>query len=127
QVFRWHKAAVLRVATCAMVNTVNMVFTVWSLSFATSIVGLERSTMLLVSVIANAVALLAIPAAALLSDRIGRKPVFIIGAVGAGGMMFPYLGAVSAGHWPVLLVFGAIMSGCAGSLWDWLSIARACR
>src|SRR5690625_1403925 len=84
QVFRWHKAAVLRVATCGMVNTVNMVFTVWSLSFATSIVGLDRSTMLLVSVIANAVALLAIPAAALLSDRIGRKPVFIIGAVGAG-------------------------------------------
>ena len=97
QVFRWHKAAVIRVAVCAMVNTVNMVFTVWSLSFATSIVGLERSTMLLVSVIANGVALFAIPAAALLSDRFGRKPVFITGAVGSGLMMFPYLGAVSAG------------------------------
>src|SRR5699024_12357528 len=88
QVISYHKVAVLTLATSAMVNTVNMVFTVWSLSFSTSIVGLERSTMLLVSVIANAMALLAIPATALLSDRIGRKPVFIIGAVGAGVMMF---------------------------------------
>ncbi len=116
QVFRWHKAAVLRVAVCAMINTVNMVFTVWSLSFATSIVGLERSTMLLVSVIANAVALLAIPASALLSDRFGRKPVFITGAVGAGLMMFPYLAAVSSGNWTLIFICGALMSGCAYSL-----------
>lgn len=115
-VFRWHKAAVLRVAACAMVNTVNMVFTVWSLSFATSIVGLERSTMLLVSVIANAVALLAIPLAALLSDRVGRKPVFITGALGAGLMMFPYLAAVSSGNWTLIFICGAIMSGCAYSM-----------
>ncbi|MCF2586875.1 MFS transporter [Brevibacterium sp. UCMA 11752] len=115
-VFRWHKAAVLRVAACAMVNTVNMVFTVWSLSFATSIVGLERSTMLLVSVIANAVALLAIPAAAILSDRIGRKPVFITGALGAGLMMFPYLAAVASGNWTLIFICGAIMSGCAYSM-----------
>ncbi len=120
-VFRWHKAAVLRVASCAMINTVNMVFTVWSLSFGTSIVGLERSTMLLVSVIANAVALLAIPAAALLADRIGRKPVFITGALLAGGMMFPYLGAISNGNWTLIFVCGAIMSGgfysMANAIW----------
>ncbi|MGO2153112.1 MAG: MFS transporter, partial [Brevibacterium aurantiacum] len=115
-VFRWHKAAVLRVASCAMVNTVNMVFTVWSLSFATSIVGLERSTMLLVSVIANGVALFAIPLAAILSDRIGRKPVFITGALGAGLMMFPYLAAVSSGNWTLIFICGAIMSGCAYSM-----------
>lgn len=115
-VFRWHKAAVLRVASCAMVNTVNMVFTVWSLSFATSIVGLERSTMLLVSVIANGVALFAIPLAAILSDRIGRKPVFITGALGAGLMMFPYLATVSSGNWTLIFICGAIMSGCAYSM-----------
>lgn len=110
-VFTWHKTAVLRVAACAMVNTVNMVFTVWSLSFATSIVGLERSTMLLVSVTANAVALLAIPVASALADRVGRKPVFIIGALCSGLMMFPYLGAVSAGNWTLIFVTGALMAG----------------
>lgn len=120
-VFRLHKRAVIRVAFCAMVNTVNMVFTVWSLSFATSIVGLDRSTMLLVSVTANGVALLAIPAAALLSDRIGRKPVFITGALTAGFMMFPYLASVSSGNWTLIFLCGAFMSGgcysMANSIW----------
>lgn len=110
-VFASHKAAVVRVAACAMVNTVNMVFTVWSLSFATSIVGLERSTMLLVSVTANAVALIAIPASSLLADRIGRKPMFVIGSVCSGLMMFPYLGAVASGTWTLIFICGAIMAG----------------
>jgi hypothetical protein len=107
----------MRVAVCAMVNTVNMVFTVWSLSFATSIVGLERSTMLLVSVIANAV------------SRCWRSQPPLCSLTGSGAnrcsspapsesglMMFPYLGAVSAGNWTLIFVFGAIMSGCAYSL-----------
>src|SRR5699024_12187635 len=81
QVFRWHKAAALRVATCAMVNPVNMGFTVWSLSFATSHVVLERSTRLLVAGSATAVALRPVPAAARLSGRPGRKPRCLIGPV----------------------------------------------
>ena len=114
--FRYHKAAVARVALAAMVNTVNMVFTVWSISFATSVVGLDRSTMLLVPVVVNAVALLAIPLAALLADRIGRKPVFIAGAIGAAACMYGYLGAVHSGSWPLIFLLGILMSGCFYSL-----------
>src|SRR5699024_12712537 len=61
-------------------------------------------------------ALAALPAAALSADRIRRIAVFMVGAVGAGVMMFPYLGAVSTGNWPLIFVFGALMSGCAYSL-----------
>src|SRR5699024_12451658 len=50
-----------------------------------------------------------------LSARIGSKPVYISGAVGAGVMVCPYLGAVSTGNWPLIFVFGARMSGCAYS------------
>jgi MFS family permease len=109
--FKYHKTAVARVAAAAMINTVNVVFLVWSLSFATSVVGLDRSTMLWVSVTANAVALLMIPVAATVADRIGRKPVFIAGALGAAVMMYPYLAAVHAGNWVLIFVLGAIMSG----------------
>jgi MFS family permease len=108
---KYHKTAVLRVAAAAMINTVNVVFLVWSLSFATSVVGLDRSTMLWVSVVANAVALLMIPVAAVVADRVGRKPVFITGAVGAAAMMYPYLAAVHAGNWALIFLLGAIMSG----------------
>lgn len=111
-----HKTAVARVACAAMINTVNVVFLVWSLSFATSVVGLDRSTMLTVAVVANAVALAAIPLAAILADRIGRKPVFIAGVVGPAVLMYPYLAAVSAGDWTLIFVFGAILSGCFYSL-----------
>ncbi|HEY4614207.1 MAG TPA: MFS transporter [Citricoccus sp.] len=113
---KYHKAAVLRIACAAMINTVNVVFLVWSLSFATSVVGLDRPTMLLVSVIANAVALVVIPFGAMLADRIGRKPVFLAGVIGPAVMMYPYLAAVSAGNWVLIFVFGAVLSGCLYSL-----------
>jgi MFS family permease len=108
---KYHKAAVIRIAAAAMINTVNVVFLVWSLSFATSVVGLERSTMLLVSVSANALALLMIPVVAIVADRIGRKPVFIAGVVGPAVMMYPYLQAVAAGNWTLIFVLGVILSG----------------
>jgi MFS family permease len=113
---RHHKAAVLRIAGAAMINTVNMVFTVFSVSYATNGVGLERSTMLWVPVCANAVALLAIPLVARLADRIGRKPVFIAGVVGPAVVMYPYLAAISAGNWFLVFAFGVLMSGLLYSL-----------
>ena len=53
--------------------------------------------MLWVAIVANLVALATIPFWAMLSDRIGRKPVFIFGALGSGALMFAYLGAIAAG------------------------------
>lgn len=114
--FRYHKAALIRVAAAAMINTVNVVFTVWSLSFATSVVGLDRSTMLLVPVLANAVALLAIPVSGMIADRMGRKPVFLIGALGSGFAMTAYLNAVQSGNWVAIFVVGVIMSGLLYSM-----------
>ncbi|MGJ0182971.1 MFS transporter [Corynebacterium glyciniphilum] len=110
-VLKYHRAAVIRVAFAAMINTVNIVFTVWSLSFATSIVGLDRSTMLWVTVTGNICALVSIPLAGSAADRFGRKKVFITGALGAAVVMYPYLMAVNAGNWPLIFVLGAVMFG----------------
>ncbi|MGO1320913.1 MAG: MFS transporter [Galactobacter sp.] len=111
QTLRFHKLAVLRIAGCAMVNSVNMVFTVFSVSFATNGVGLDRSTMLWVPVVVNLVALGAIPLAARISDKIGRKSVFIVGVVGPAVLAYPYLWAISVGSWPLIFLFGILMSG----------------
>lgn len=110
-VLKYHRAAVLRVSFAALVNTVNIVFTVWALSFATSIVGLDRSTMLWVTVIGNICALVSIPLSGSAADRFGRNKVFITGALGSAVMMYPYLMAVNAGNWTLIFVFGAIMFG----------------
>jgi MFS family permease len=109
--FRDHWPAVLRVALAAMASTVSTIFAVYALNFAVDTKGLDQTTMLWVAIVTNVVALAAIPAWATLSDRIGRKPVFIFGAVGSGALMFAYLGAIDSGKYPLIFVAGACMSG----------------
>ena len=111
EIFRHHMIAVLTVAICALVNTINMVFTTFALSFATTGHHIDKSTMLWVPVASNSLGLLAIPLFAKLSDRIGRKPVFIGGALLGAGMMFPYLYMISQGNIVGLFVCGILMHG----------------
>ncbi|MFD5746631.1 MFS transporter [Streptomyces sp. NPDC127033] len=119
---RNHWADVLRVVAAATIATVSTIFTVWALSYATSdAVGMDRTAMLWVGVAANAVALLAIPLWARLSDRIGRKPVFLIGSLGSGVMIFVYLWAISTGSYPLVLLAGIVFFGvvysAANGIW----------
>ncbi|WP_030314940.1 MFS transporter [Streptomyces sp. NRRL B-3229] len=109
---REHWADVLRVIGGAVIASVSTIFTVWALAYATSdAVGMSRSSMLWVGALANLVALAAIPLWATLSDRIGRRPVFLIGAVGSAVMMFLYLWAVSTGTYPLILLLGIVTFG----------------
>ncbi len=67
--------------------------------------------MLWVSIVTNVIALAALPAWAILSDRVGRKPVFIFGAIGSGALMFAYLGAIASESWPLIFISAVLMSG----------------
>ncbi|KOG42875.1 MFS transporter [Streptomyces resistomycificus] len=109
---REHWADVLRVVAAALIASVSTIFTVWALSYATSdAVGMSRSSMLWVGALANLVALGAIPAWATLSDRVGRRPVFLVGAAGSAVMMVLYLWAISTGSYPLTLVLGIVTFG----------------
>ena len=83
----------------------------YALAFAVKTVGLDDTTMLWVVIAANLVALAAIPLWAYLADRIGRKPVFIFGALGSGVLMFAYLAAIAGGSYVLIFVVGIAMSG----------------
>ena len=108
---RDHWPAVLRVVLAALASTVSTIFAVYALNFAVDTHGLDQTTMLWVAIAANVVALASIPAWATLSDRIGRRPVFIFGAVASGGLMFAYLGAIEAGGYPLIFLTAILMSG----------------
>ncbi|MGI5459512.1 MFS transporter [Streptomyces sp. CA-249302] len=109
---REHWVDVLRVIGGALIASVSTIFTVWALAYATSdSVGMSRSSMLWVGALANLVALGAIPAWATLSDRIGRRPVYLIGAVGSAITMFLYLWAISTGNYPLILILGIVAFG----------------
>ncbi|MFI8537383.1 MFS transporter [Streptomyces aquilus] len=109
---RHHWADVLRVIAGAVIASVSTIFTVWALAYATSdSVGMSRSSMLWVGALANLAALAAIPLWATLSDRIGRRPVYLVGATGSAIAMFLYLWAISTGNYPLILLLGIIAFG----------------
>ncbi|CCK26196.1 sugar transporter [Streptomyces davaonensis JCM 4913] len=119
---REHWADVLRVVAGALVASVSTIFTVWALAYATSdSVGMSRSSMLWVGALANLAALAAIPLWATLSDRIGRRPVFLVGAAGSAVMMFLYLWSISTGNYPLTLLLGiatfGVVYSAANGVW----------
>ncbi|EJL80770.1 Na+/melibiose symporter-like transporter [Herbaspirillum sp. CF444] len=108
---RNHKKNLARVIFCAQISVVSTIFSVFTLSYAVNIVHIPRATMLTVLILANVVALAAIPAFAALSDRIGRKPVFIFGALACAGLIWPYLWSISQANIALIFVLGLLLSG----------------
>ncbi|SFL45598.1 MFS transporter [Geodermatophilus ruber] len=119
--FRDHWAAVLRVVLCALVSVVSTIVGTWALAHGTNVVGLERSTLLWMIILANTVALGALILWAQLSDRIGRRPVFAFGALGSAVTVFPFLWALQQGNVALIFVFGILLAGvfysAANGIW----------
>ncbi|MER5646337.1 MFS transporter [Streptosporangium sp. NPDC002524] len=113
--FREHWKDVLRVVVAAVIASVSTIFTVHALSYAVNTVGLERGPMLWVGVLANVAAVITIPLWGMLSDRIGRKPVFIGGSLGCAVLMFAYLWSISTGSYALIFVLGIAMFGVVHS------------
>ncbi|SDK51576.1 Na+/melibiose symporter [Nocardioides sp. YR527] len=99
---RDHWTDVLRVICCAFIAAVSTVFGNLAIAYGVA-VGMVDSITLWLVVAANVVALFTQPMFGRLADRIGRKPVFIYGAVASAVMMPFYLLSMSQGS--ELLVF----------------------
>jgi len=112
---------VLRIIFAALVSVVSTIFSVFTLSYAVNTIHIDRATMLTVLVLANLVALAAIPLWAMLADRIGRKPVFIFGALGCAVLIWPYIWAISQGDLTLIFALGILLSGivysAANGIW----------
>lgn len=111
ELLRNYKGNLLRIILGALVSVVSTIFSVFTLSYAVNTMHIPRMTMLTVLILANLVALAAIPVFAVLSDRIGRKPVFISGAIGCAVLIWPYLWAISRADIPLIFVLGLLLSG----------------
>ncbi|GLY15276.1 MFS transporter [Kineosporia sp. NBRC 101677] len=94
---RHHWADVLRVVFCAFIAAVSTVFGNLAIAYGKE-VGVNESITLWLVVVANIVALGTQPVFATVADRIGRKPVFIYGALSSAAFMPFYLLSMSSGN-----------------------------
>jgi MHS family shikimate/dehydroshikimate transporter-like MFS transporter len=85
------------------------VITIFGLSYAVTNLGLPRSLILGAIAIGAAVELITIPLFGALSDRIGRRPVYILGCVAAIALAYPLFWAIQTLN-PAMVV-GAFVVG----------------
>jgi len=93
-------------------NACFYIFSVFVISYATEHLGIAKSGVLTGIWIASAVQLIAIPAFGMLSDRIGRRPVYLCGAFFLVVFAFPFFWLLQT-KVPVLVVL-AIVLGMIG-------------
>jgi MFS family permease len=118
-VVRENGVDMLRVICMALMNAVPTAATVFGAAYATSDeygLGFTATMYLWISVAGNAVAVLLIPFVGNLSDRIGRRPCVIVGALGSTLLSYAYLYAISqratvAAFLLAMLMWGVVYQG----------------
>jgi MFS family permease len=90
-----HWKDVIRVVLCAFIAAVSTVFGTLAIAYGKK-VGLDAGITLWLVVVANIVALFTQPLFGILGDRIGRKPVFIYGALSSAALMPFYMLSMSS-------------------------------
>lgn len=117
---RDHWRDVIRVILCAFIAAVSTVFGNLALAYG-KVVGLDSSLTLWLVVVANIVALGTQPMFGNLADRIGRKPVFIYGALSSAVLMPFYMLSMSSGIAPLTFALAVLTFSCgyaaANAVW----------
>lgn len=107
EVLKFQGPDVLRVVGMSIMSVMQTIFTVFGLAYATSTAGFDRASILTINAVAIGLSMFAMPLAAKLSDRIGRRPVLLTAAIGCSITIFVYFLALSSGN--ILLVFLAAL------------------
>jgi MFS family permease len=109
----------LRVVCMALMNVIPVVATIFGAAYAVQPaygIGFPKAMYLWIPVVGNILAVIIIPFVGDLSDKIGRRPPIIVGAIGSGLLSFVYLYAISTKNIPLaiamsLLMWGAVYQG----------------
>lgn len=114
EVIAEHWADMLRVICMSLMNVIAVVAAVFGAAYAVQPaygIGFDRSVYLWIPILGNCLAVLLIPYVGNLSDRIGRRPCIIVGALGSGLLSYAYLYAISQHDVALAIVFSLLMWG----------------
>jgi MFS family permease len=104
----------VRVVCMALMNVVPVVATIFGAAYAVQPaygIGFPKDVYLWIPVLGNCLAIIVIPYVGKLSDRIGRRPPLIVGALCSGLLSFGYLYAISIHNVPLAIVMSLLMWG----------------
>ncbi|MCX7250912.1 MAG: MFS transporter [Burkholderiales bacterium] len=105
---------IIRVICMSLMNVIPTVTSVFGAAYAVQAgygIGFDKSIYLWIPVLGNILAVLVIPFIGNLSDKIGRRPPVIVGALGAGLLSFVYLYAISIKSVPLAICMSLLMWG----------------
>ncbi len=114
QAFSDSWADMLRVVCMALMNVIPVVATIFGAAYAVQPgygIGFHKDVFLWIPVLGNILAVIVIPIVGNLSDRIGRRPPIIFGALASGLLSFGYLYAISIANVPLAIVMSLLMWG----------------
>lgn len=119
QAFQSNWKDMLRVVCMALMNVIPVVATIFGAAYAVQPaygIGFEKDVYLWIPVLGNMLAVFVIPIIGNLSDKVGRKPPIIIGALTSGLLAFAYLYAISIHNvglaiFTSLLMWGVVYQG----------------
>jgi MFS family permease len=114
QAFQLSWADMLRVVCMALMNVIPVVATIFGGAYAVQPaygIGFAKDVYLWIPVLGNIVAVVVIPYVGNLSDRIGRRPPVIVGALGSGLLAYGYLYAISIHSVPLAIAMSLLMWG----------------
>lgn len=104
-VLRHHWRDVLIAMGARMAENISYyVITAFILVYATTAADLDKQTALNAVLIASAIHFAVIPLWGALSDRVGRRPVYLVGAIGVGLWMFPFFALIDTRSFGSLLL-----------------------
>jgi len=114
EALRFHWADMFRVVLMSLMNVIPVVATIFGAAYAVQEsygIGFDNTVYLWIPVIGNIVAVIVIPFVGKLSDKVGRRPPIILGALGSGLLSFVYLYAISIHNVPLAITMSILMWG----------------
>ena len=114
QAFKLSWRDMLRVVCMALMNVIPVVASIFGAAYAVQAaygIGFPKDVYLWIPVLGNILAVLVIPYVGNLSDKIGRRPPIIVGALGSGLLAFGYLYAISIHSVSLAIVMSLLMWG----------------